>query len=852
VDIVTTAVAPRSLRHGPALFVGFVLTHAVWLVPLPLAWRGTAAELLLMLPGVLLALLLFRAQRDPLQLAFLGLCGGIAFEVILLLALHALPGGLPWWLVILPCDLPSLLFGWLLLRQPSHAEEPTATFQPRVHLLVAGMLMLGVAFRFLFLGRSEFQGDEANALLMALEATNGRDDILLWHSKGPAEVLLPAGPLALLGNINEWTARLPFALVGVGTLLGVYLLARQMFHSVSGSSHTGNVVGLAAATILAVDGYMIAFSRIVQYQSIVVLMMVGALWCCWRFYEGASSSQPYLICAAVLASVGLLAHYDSLFVLPALAWLVIAAGRRREWQVGDWLRGLVGPVAIGAALAASFYVPFVLHQHFGHTLQYLVWRTGHTQGISTFFNNLTAYYQWATLYNTTFQINALAVVLAIGILVWLWMYGRPRPFGWALMLVLFMGCAIMVRAPGRFVLPTGTNWAIIAFALPLAGLALSPATPLSLRILVLWFAPPFLAESFLFGHPSTHFYTIDAAAALLVGLAIAQLAQWLRARGLVRLQIPLLGYGVVLLLLAIPYMYIVFVRQMPEYRLVFPAARPAIYRASYQDKLPKDASYFGFPHLAGWKVVGELYRQGILRGSFESNEDYLITHWYTHKAPVCAEDPDYYFLAQRPLDRNRVPMEKITSEYRLFGSVLVDGVKKIEIYSRAPSVQPAREFEFNDYGAAFESHLIGGAATPATLLELTPENLVASRWRGGLSLQSYDLGLERLFSGQDTTFVFRWQAAAPLDKVYEVFVDIVDDQGRAIGSIEPPCQATPTTQWHAHKTNNVLFSWVADPTIEPGAYTLQVGLRDTQNGARMLLADGTEALTVATLKVVAR
>jgi hypothetical protein len=478
--------------------------------------------------------------------------------------------------------------------------------------------------------------------------------------------------------------------------------------------------------------------------------------------------------------------------------------------------------------------------------------TGHSQGISTFFNNLTAYYQWATFYNTTFQIISLAVVLAAAMLAWLWKYGRPRPLGWALMGLLLLGSLILVREPGRFVLPSGANWAIVAFALPLGGLALSPATPLPLRVLVLWFAPAFLAESFLFGHPSTHFYTIDAAAALLAGLAIARLAQWLRARGLARLQVPLVGIGVALLLLVIPYMYIVFVRQMPEYRLVFPAARPPLYRASYQDKLPKDASYFGFPHRAGWEVIGELYRQGVLRGSFESNEDYLITHWYTHKAPNCAKYPDYYFLARAPLDRNRVPMDTIASEYRLFGSVLVDGVKKIEIYSRAPSQQPAREFELNDYRWAFESQLIAGTTVPATLLELAPENHWGMRWQGGVSLQTYDLGSRRLFSGQDTTFVFRWQAAAPLDKVYQVFVDIVDDHGRVVDSIEPPCQATPTTEWHAHKSNKVLFSWAADPTIAPGAYTLRVGLRDTHNGARLLLADGSETLNIATLKVVAR
>src|SRR5262249_2622345 len=192
---------------------------------------------------------------------------------------------------------------------------------------------------------------------------------------------------------------------------------------------------------------------------------------------------------------------------------------------------------------------------------------------------------------------------------------------------------------------------------PLAGLILSPATPPGLRGLLLWFAAPFVANAFLIRDPKTHFYTMDAGAALLIGMAIAQLVGWLRVRRVAWAWAPLALGGAALLALAAPYAYLVFVRQSPEDRIVFPAARPAVCRASYGDTLPRDGGYFGFPHRAGWKVIGELYRRGVLRGSFESNEDYLMTLWYLGGEPRCGVNPDYYFLSAAPMDLVKLPVD---------------------------------------------------------------------------------------------------------------------------------------------------------------------------------------------------
>src|SRR5262245_23651392 len=87
--------------------------------PLPVAWRGAAALLLLGLPGVLLALVVFEDEREPRTRIFLGLCGAISHAALLLLALHALPGPLPWWLVLGTFDALSVLLGLRLLSRPA-------------------------------------------------------------------------------------------------------------------------------------------------------------------------------------------------------------------------------------------------------------------------------------------------------------------------------------------------------------------------------------------------------------------------------------------------------------------------------------------------------------------------------------------------------------------------------------------------------------------------------------------------------------------------------------------------------------------------------------------------------------
>ena len=154
---------------------------------------------------------------------------------------------------------------------------------------------------------------------------------------------------------------LPFALAGLTALLAVYLLGRRMF---------GTLAGWAAAMLLAVDGYAVAFARIVQYQSLVLLTSALVVLILVPPGETPAARVGYLSLAATLAATGLLAHYEAaLALIPALFLLVVATAPLTPQQRATLLRatGIAGgsaPVLTGAllrALCAASAVPRHLH-----------------------------------------------------------------------------------------------------------------------------------------------------------------------------------------------------------------------------------------------------------------------------------------------------------------------------------------------------------------------------------------------------------------------------------------------------------------------------------------------------------
>lgn len=826
-----------------AVAAAFVLAHALILAPLPPDLRGLGALLLLGLPGALLARWLFHDERDGLARGFLGLCGAVSLAALLLLGALALPGPAPRWLLLLLFDGLTLAFGLLTLRRTvAPAADPRGGHP---YLLLTLVLLLGAALRLLNLGVSEFQGDEARAMILALDSLLGRDDLLLLHKKGPVEALLPAGPMALLGQATELIARLPFALAGVGTVLGVYLLGRALADSAGHTSRLSSAAGLIAATIVALDGLLLAYSRIVQYQSALMLMGTGAVWCGWQFYRGVERPLRYALFGAGLAAVGVLAHYDGVLVLPALAWLLLAGGARSGWSSRAWALGLGAPVALFAAIAGSFYVPFALQERFGDTAGYVLGRIAEDDGGLRLVDNLTDYVRLATFYNTTFQVYGLAAALLAAMAVWLAVYVRPRAVGWAASALLLFGAALYLLAPDRLALGEAGSLAILVFGLPTAVLTLGPGVPAWLRTPTIWFGVPFAVMFFVLVRPGTHYYTMNVAGALLFGLAATGIARRLLARRQRWALAPLAAAGAALGLLAAPYAYIAFVRQNPEFVRDFPASRPPIYRAAYGDQRPR-VGYFGFPHRSGWKAIGELGRLGVLHGDYESNDDYYVTQWYTRNANRCDQAPVFYIYATAPAGVPRAE-DAAPAEMQRFGTVEVEGATTLEIYSADPVSGPPQVYDAAEHFARFDRYQFPGLGRTSAAASLAPLHVENVGWASGVLLESVGVDVRTLAPRQRALLWLNWRVAE-VPASTAVVVEILNEAGEVVAQPEDRC-SPPPARWAAGRASRSLYHVTVDERMPPGRYTVRVGLRDGQRGGWLPLADGSVTLAVAELGV---
>ncbi|NJK82216.1 MAG: hypothetical protein HC914_21125, partial [Chloroflexaceae bacterium] len=254
-----------------------------------------------------------------------------------------------------------------------------------------------------------------------------------------------------------------------------------------------------------------------------------------------------------------------------------------------------------------------------------------------------------------------------------------------------------------------------------------------------------------------------------MSLALVRLVQAAGNHRRLALVRPLLaGAGTLVVLLTLPYLSMLFLRLTPEYHRAFPEARPAIYRADYGDVRPQ-GGYFGFPQRDGWKVIGELYRQGVLQGSYDSNEKQPRVTWYTHGAFFCDLYPDYIF---------RATLEDTFSPrgYNLMGYVLVDGEKKMEIYTGQPVSAVPQVFELDgDTIRRSDAQTVSAFPLHTNFPVALPQYPLAATWQGGIRLVGYDRWPAQA-SGNDVLLALYWEAVQPLGTAYELVVELTDER----------------------------------------------------------------------------
>jgi len=759
---------------------------------------------------------------------------------------------------------------------------------PRALAVLALIAVTGF-FRFANLGYSELQGDEARAVLMAHELRRSGDaEVLLLHKKGPLEILLPAA-LMFRGDLGETTARLPFAVAGFLGVLAVLVLGARWW---------GARAGWVAAMLLALDGYLIAFARIVQYQSVVFLCSVLAVGCAWRFYRRAADGDRALALAGLLVGLGTWAHYEMVFALPPVAWLALARAREEGWGARAALRRFAPAALLLAGVAALFYLPFVRHPHFAATSAYILdRRVGNPP-----YNMLADFFDRASFYNASYYVVAMAAALAAVVAARLrGAWGR----GGTILAAAWLGAlGVLAARPEWFAIgPAGADpprsLAVLVFAPVGIALLADARADAPWRAALLWLAGPFLAAGFLVQKPHTHFYTMLPAWALVVGWGADRGLAFVKDRGgrAAAWAIALVAGAGLFAVLAV-HQYVVFIRHTPEYKRVYPEARLPGYWVPFGDEPPR-GGYFGFPYRAGWNTVRALFEVGGLSGDYDSNEEPLITGWYTGGAPRCPGRPRYYIVAWRPQDAEDIPLSDVERDYHLHLVIRVGGMDKLWVYDREPvpggpitlDDDPAAIYDWLTFVPGFEGPGPGGGpsrpgrSVPVAQSLALPLPEVARDARFGDAIQlagadfpllseaagalaweapADDAGrggdaigdlesvgggpgntapvpvLRRPFADNVLGVTLVWEALGAVDRDYSVFVHLVDAGGRTVAQSDgwPDCGRSATSAW---RTGEVRY----DPRTLPlpgdlpeGRYTVRAGLYDPADGERLAVQEG--------------
>lgn len=223
-------------------------------------------------------------------------------------------------------------------------------------MLLLLVLFISAVPRFMQLGYSHFYGDETKALYT--KKSSPPREYLMEQRKGPMQSLVSWTMEKLSGGYDETFTRLPFAVAGLLAVLGLYLFVRGIINIPT---------ALVAALLFSLNGIYIAFSRTVQYQSL--LLMFG-FFSIWFFYLYAEKKKLlFLIISSVLYAFCILSHYDGIFfVIPMLYILMI----HREIPIKHIIAGFILPFIL---LAGSFYFPYFLGGFFrGKTFTYLYQR----------------------------------------------------------------------------------------------------------------------------------------------------------------------------------------------------------------------------------------------------------------------------------------------------------------------------------------------------------------------------------------------------------------------------------------------------------------------------------------------
>ena len=199
------------------------------------------------------------------------------------------------------------------------------------------------ALRIVNLGYSDYIPDETTVMDHFRKNGPVLDlEYLAKQRKGPMQWLMVLPINFIYGNVfNELVFRVPFA---IASILSIYF-----FYKFLETSTEDKYTALLGSFLFGVNGFMIAFGRIVQYQSLNLLFSSISLFFFAKFLK--ESDKKFCFYGIIFFTLSLFSHWDAVFILPYIIWVFI---QKRDFKL-ILLSGL-----ISLLLFSPFFVPFAL------------------------------------------------------------------------------------------------------------------------------------------------------------------------------------------------------------------------------------------------------------------------------------------------------------------------------------------------------------------------------------------------------------------------------------------------------------------------------------------------------------
>jgi 4-amino-4-deoxy-L-arabinose transferase-like glycosyltransferase len=699
----------------------------------------------------------------------------------------------------------------------AHTAEEGQSESPPYILTVLAIGTIGACFRFIGLGYADFLWDEAFVVWRIVGVINGEPGILFRHSNPVGQVLASGAFCFLTGRLDEFAARFPFALAGTLAVVTIYFAAREVF---------GDATALAAAALVATNGFFVGFSRTSNYPSFVLFMATLSIWAAYRFYK--SGYGPWLAVAGIFAATGLLGHYEAGFVLPGLLYLVWKRWASVRAERTAYYRAIVAGMLIFILLVASFFLPYALDANASRAIGQI----GKVLGEAPPYNNLDQLFHLSLFFSPAYYCILVSMLLAIALIAPLRslslrasIYGLAAGGAAAILLGLFLRIGVL-------------DWSLPLSLTLLVWLIASPSAPPSYKAALIWFATTFFVYTYFISVATTHYYLVYLSGSLLAGWGFSELLAALRRLSWGQLK-RRVAIGTTLLALSALYflscygLYLLFNRYDLEYLMTYPRHATRLFPVDTEQRALRQAGTWGFPFRQGWQMVSYLYRAGDLQGDWGSNDRGRSVEWYTLGIPRndnCY--PRYYFLVEDPLfNPVKVPEAVIERDYTLMGRVWANDELRMRIYTLAPDREEAPEVQDFHEPARYDTYTTWEMLNPPLESPGNADVNLANKVR----FTGYQVDNRETRPGGTLVVTIFWQAIQPMTERYKVFLHVEDERIWGQHDSEPHCGLWPTDGWTVGQVVLDRHLVPLDPQTPEGEHPLVVGLYDTFTGERLTM-----------------